>query len=128
MKKVKQRKKRSKREVKRLVAVEEVASQVGLMNGRLELIQQLIPLGLEAVNQELQAEVTRLVGGSSHQRTETSLSRWGSNLSSTPFFRHQFLKTNKIISSRKSVSKVILGSEGVAIIVRRGAWGETHNL
>lgn len=79
MKKVKQRKKRSKREVKRLVAVEEVASQVGLMNGRLELIQQLIPLGLEAVNQELQAEVTRLVGGSSHQRTETSLSRWGSN-------------------------------------------------
>lgn len=32
------------------------------MNVRLDLIQQLIPLGLEAVNQELQAEVIRLVG------------------------------------------------------------------
>ena len=79
MKKIKQRSKRSKKEVQRLVVMEERTSQIGLLNGRIELIQQLIPLGLEAVNQVLQTEVSKLVGGASHERTGTELGRWGSN-------------------------------------------------
>lgn len=79
MKKIKQRRQRNKGEVQRLVAIEEATSRIGLLNGRIELIQQLIPLGLEAVNQELQAEVARLVGGARHERTGTDYSRWGSN-------------------------------------------------
>ena len=79
MTKIRQSKKGSKQEVKRVLAAQKALEEVGLLNGRIELIQQLIPLGLEAVNQELQAEVTRLVGGQKHQRTGTKPNRWGSN-------------------------------------------------
>ena len=57
MKKIKQNKRRNKQEVKRVQAIEEATQGVFLVNGRIELIQQLIPLGLEAVNQELQADL-----------------------------------------------------------------------
>lgn len=79
MVKIKQSRKLSKRGVKRVMLAEGALREAGELNGRLELIQQLIPLGLEAVNQELQAEVTRLVGGAKHQRTGREPSRWGSN-------------------------------------------------
>jgi len=79
MRKIKKQRKRSKEEVSRLVSIEAGAEAAGSVNGRIELIQQLIPLGLEAVNELLQAEVKELVGGASHQRTESNLSRWGSN-------------------------------------------------
>jgi len=79
MKKIKQRRKGNKQEVERLRLIEEKTQGVNLCSGRIELIQQLIPIGLEAVNQELQAEVIRLIGGESYERTETNLSRWGSN-------------------------------------------------
>ena len=79
MKKIKRKQKRSKEEMMRLVSAEGVLRQEAAPNSRLLLIQQLIPLGLEAVKEELQAEVTRLVGGGSHQRTESSISRWGNN-------------------------------------------------
>lgn len=77
--KIQQRKRSNKQKGQRLVAIEEATSGVGVLNGRVELIQRLIPIGLEAVNNELQAEVNRLVGGESHERTGTGLSRWGSN-------------------------------------------------
>jgi putative transposase len=79
MKKIKQRVKRSKREMLRLVSAESVLSQQEQPNSRLLMIQQLIPLGLAAVQEELQAEVSRLVGGLSHERTGGSVKRWGSN-------------------------------------------------
>lgn len=44
MKKIKQKGERSKAEVERLHLVQGVASEVSLASGRLELIQQLIPL------------------------------------------------------------------------------------
>lgn len=79
MKKLKRKQKRSKQEMMRLVSAEDVLQQEAEPNSRLMLIQQLIPLGLEAVKEELQAEVTRLVGGESHERTASTASRWGSN-------------------------------------------------
>ena len=79
MAKIERSKKRSKRGMMKLVSSEGVLAPDGGLNSRLLLIQQLIPLGLEAVNEELQSEVTRLVGGASHERTGGSMSRWGSN-------------------------------------------------
>jgi len=79
MAKIKRKSRRSKEEMLRLVLAEEVLNREAVPNGRLLMIQQLIPLGLEAVKEELQAEVTRLVGGQSYERTGNELSRWGSN-------------------------------------------------
>lgn len=45
---------------------------------RVTLIQALIPLGLKAVEEELQREVKNLVGGK-HERNENALVRWGKN-------------------------------------------------
>lgn len=45
---------------------------------RVTLIQALIPLGLKAVEEELQREVENLVGGR-HERNENALVRWGEN-------------------------------------------------
>lgn len=76
---IEKREKLSKRGKERLKAAGKIAEGVGLFNGRIELIQQLIPLGLEAVNEVLQLEVKRLVGGDSHERVGTPIRRWGSN-------------------------------------------------
>ena len=46
---------------------------------RLSMIQMLIPLGLQAVEEELQAEVRALVGGDRYDRTGGSIKRWGQN-------------------------------------------------
>ena len=77
--KIGQRRKRSKKEVAHLVAVEEATRKTGPINSRVALIQQLIPIALEAVNEELQNEVIGLVGGESHERTGGDLRRWGVN-------------------------------------------------
>jgi len=45
---------------------------------RVLLIQSLIPLGLKAVEEELQREVKNLVG-MKHERNENALVRWGNN-------------------------------------------------
>lgn len=47
--------------------------------GRLAMIQALIPLGLKAVEEELQAEVRDLVGGEPYERSCGSRKRWGQN-------------------------------------------------
>lgn len=48
------------------------------LNTKWELIQQLIPIGLQAVEEELQREVRSMVG-ESHSRKDHALRRWGSN-------------------------------------------------
>jgi len=48
------------------------------VDSKWELIQQLIPLGLKAVEEELQAEVQAMVG-ESYSRKEHTLRRWGSS-------------------------------------------------
>ena len=70
--------KRSKSNVKDRVAAytEWVGGACGF-DSRLLLIQQLIPIGLMAVEEALQEEVSRMVG-ERHSR-EGSLKRWGSN-------------------------------------------------
>ena len=45
---------------------------------RVALIQMLIPLGLKAIEDILQEEITSLVGGR-YSREDNSLQRWGSN-------------------------------------------------
>ena len=72
---------------------------------RLSMIQMLIPLGLKAVGEELQAEVRALVGGSHHDRTGTANRRWGQNPGSV-FVGDQKLKINV-----PRVRDVQLGSE-----------------
>jgi putative transposase len=62
--------------VKAKEAILEVERDLGREN-RLAMIQMLIPLGLQCVEKELQAEVLELAGGR-HARGGT-LDRWGSN-------------------------------------------------
>jgi putative transposase len=59
--------------------IEEMESQVMAREGRLAMIQALIPLGLKAVEEELLWEVTGLVGGAHYERTDGTLKRWGQN-------------------------------------------------
>lgn len=58
------------------IGEEEVPSQ-----SRWAMIQMLIPLGLRAVEEELQGEVTRLVGRR-YGRNDSGLKRWGHNAGS----------------------------------------------
>ncbi|MEK7747931.1 MAG: hypothetical protein AAB300_02500, partial [Nitrospirota bacterium] len=62
----------------RVKATMEIIENGYKMDSRIELIQQLIPLGLMAVEEELQSEVTRLAGGY-YQRDAKAMKRWGSN-------------------------------------------------
>jgi transposase-like protein len=48
------------------------------MDGRIELIKQLIPLGLAAVKEVLEFEVEQLVGAR-YERSNGNYTRWGSN-------------------------------------------------
>ena len=59
--------------------VQEMASQDWGSESRLSMIQMLIPLGLKAVEEELQAEVRKLVGGDRYDRTGSGKKRWGQN-------------------------------------------------
>lgn len=70
----------SKREMRRraIVIAEELASE---SDARHELIQTLLPLGLAAVGEQLQAEVERLTGAR-YSRDAGALRRWGSNAGS----------------------------------------------
>lgn len=73
--------------------VEEMVSQGWGSESRLSMIQMLIPLGLQAVEQELQAEVRALAGGDRYSRTGSGVKRWGSNPGSV-FVGDQKLKIN----------------------------------
>jgi putative transposase len=59
--------------------VEEMASESWNRESRLSMIQMLIPLGLKAVEDELQAEVSLLCGGERYGRSGGSRKRWGQN-------------------------------------------------
>jgi putative transposase len=73
--------------------VEEISGQGWGTESRLSMIQMLIPLGLQAVEQELQAEVRALAGGEKYGRSRTGIKRWGSNPGSV-FVGDQKLKIN----------------------------------
>lgn len=72
--------------------VEEMVTDTG-REGRLAMIQALIPLGLKAVEEELQGEITALVGGQRHARTAGPVKRWGQNPGSV-FLGDQKVKIN----------------------------------
>lgn len=59
--------------------VEDMERKVIVNESRIAMIQALIPLGLRAVEEELQSEVTQLIGGAHYERTGGRLKRWGSN-------------------------------------------------
>lgn len=61
--------------------------------GRLSMIQMLIPLGLKAVEEELLAEVRHHTGGGRHDRTGSSIKRWGHNPGSV-YIGDQKLRVN----------------------------------
>lgn len=78
MKKIKQKSVKSNEVMNRLEVIEGGLSGTTICSGRIELIQQLIPLGLEAVNDVLQQEVIDMVG-ERYERTTGDYCRWGSN-------------------------------------------------
>lgn len=73
--------------------IDDMEAQVLGRESRLAMIQALIPLGLKAVEEELQLEVAGLVGGARHERTSGSLKRWGQNPGSV-FVGDQKLRIN----------------------------------
>lgn len=62
------------------------------LESRVSMIQMLIPLGLQAVQETLQADVRRLVG-ERYSRNGSSLKRWGANPGSV-FVGNQKLRVN----------------------------------
>ena len=79
MSKLAARKKRVKRTVSIGRVVPEAVEQVADLNGRIEAIQWLISLGLEAVSEELQRAVIELAGPRSERKeSDQPLRRWGS--------------------------------------------------
>lgn len=56
---------------------QQIQEQIGRLDSRFELIQMLIPLGLKAVEEELQREVEQLVGRGASRSRENR--RWGRN-------------------------------------------------
>lgn len=73
--------------------VEEMEHEVIVNESRIAMIQALIPLGLKAIEDELQSEVTQLVGGAHYERTGGRLKRWGQNPGSA-FLGDQKVKIN----------------------------------
>jgi hypothetical protein len=61
----------------RLVGYEKMKS-LNENSTRIELIQMLIPVGLQAIEEELQSEVSKLAG-SRYTHTHLDLKRWGCN-------------------------------------------------
>lgn len=59
--------------------VEEMGHQDWGQESRLSMIQMLIPLGLKAVEEELQAEVRAKAGGNRYGRNGGAIKRWGRN-------------------------------------------------
>jgi hypothetical protein len=76
MKKVLKEGKRGNRK-ERLVAYEEMKSLIENTT-RIELTQMLIPVGLQAIEEELQSEVSKLAG-SRYTRIHLDLKSWGCN-------------------------------------------------
>ncbi len=66
---------KSKKRAERLKVLQEESKT---LDSRVELIQMLIPLGLQAVEEELEGEVERLVGAR-YSRENPDQKRWGSN-------------------------------------------------
>ncbi len=80
MKIVEKRKRKSNAKSRVEAAMNIIKGGVDL-DSRLALIQQLIPIGLMAVEEVLQAEVSELAGNRYH-RDENQNKRWGSNIGS----------------------------------------------
>jgi transposase-like protein len=72
---VRQRRKKSKVKIITRKAMESMPEGTKTVDGKVELIQMLIPLGLKAVNDELQKEFRLLTG--ERYRHEGGPSRWG---------------------------------------------------
>ena len=81
MKKVLKKGKRGNKK-ERLAAYEEMLNQ-GNTSSRIELIQMLIPLGLQAIEEELQSEVSK-IAGARYTRTDPDFKRWGCKEPSVP--------------------------------------------
>ncbi len=77
MKRIEKRQEKSNAQ-SRVKAAMEIIENGYKMDSRIELIQQLIPLGLMAVEDALQSEVTRLAGGY-YQHNANTIKRWGTN-------------------------------------------------
>jgi hypothetical protein len=74
MKKVLKKDKRGNKK-ERLVTYEKMSS-LNENSTRIELFQMLIPVGLQAIEKELQSEVSKLAGVG-YTRTHPDLKRWG---------------------------------------------------
>ena len=102
MKKVLKKGKRGNKK-ERLAAYEEMLNQSNT-SSRIELIQMLIPLGLQAIEAELQSEVSK-IAGARYTRTDPDFKRWGCNEGSV------FLGDQKVSVRVPRVRDVLHGKE-----------------
>ena len=102
MKKILKKGKRGNRK-ERLVAYEEMLNLDG-NSTRIELIQMLIPVGLQAIEEELQSEVME-VAGARYTRTHPNFKRWGCNEGSV------FLGDQKVSIAVPRIRDVLHGKE-----------------
>ena len=77
---VRQRRKKSKVKIITRKAMESMPEGAKTMDGKAELIQMLIPLGLKAVSDLLQKEVGILAGGRYRHEGGPMLSNWSNAL------------------------------------------------
>lgn len=60
-----------------LMPLTALQAELSAVDARIEMIQALIPLGLQAVEEELLAEVSRLTGEKNSRKGQNSRRRWG---------------------------------------------------
>jgi transposase-like protein len=100
------RKKTAGRDATSEGASRDVPRRLGDLDARVEMIQALIPLGLESVNDLLQAEVTQLAGERySRQGGQAGHDRWGSQKGSV------YLADQKLSIQVPRVRNAITGAE-----------------
>lgn len=96
--------KRQKRKVKMFdrSKMNEIVEAAETSNGRLELIQALIPLGLKAVHDELHAELERLTG--TKHRHDGKLNRWGTQPGSVCLGEQKFrIEVPRVRDTRRNM-------------------------
>ena len=104
---VRQRRKKSKVKIITRRAMESMPEGAKTIDGKAELIQMLIPLGLKAVNDLLQEEVALLAGG--RYRHEGGPCRWGKQAGSVYLGDEKF--RIEVPRVRDAVKKTEIGLE-----------------
>jgi hypothetical protein len=101
------------------MAYEEMSS-LNESETRIELIQMLIPVGLQAIEEELQSRVSKLAGAR-YTRTHPDLKRWGFLQRGISIFRR-----SKVANSSSSCPGYFTGQGGSTFFLLRLSKSEKY--